>query len=73
MDLRYCFLRKNYITLRSAVENDAYVVKSLFSNTPLMALGVEFARQTMVGPLRIAAQLGPILGFCMYASVGFDF
>ncbi|MCR5277600.1 MAG: patatin-like phospholipase family protein [Bacteroidales bacterium] len=73
VDLRYCFLRKNYITLRSAVENDAYVVKSLFSNTPLMALGVEYARQTMVGPLRIAAQLGPILGFCMYASVGFDF
>ena len=32
-----------------------------------------FARQTVVGPLRVAAQWGRIGGFTVYAGIGFDF
>ena len=39
----------------------------------IWAFGAEYSRQTLVGPLRIAAQWARIFGFTMYASVGFDF
>jgi len=73
LDLRYCFLRKNYVTARAAWLNDAYSGKELFTSHRALAFGVEYSRQSMVGPLRVAASWGPVFGFSMYAGIGFDF
>ena len=73
VDVRYCFLRKNFLTLRSGVYAKGYTLTDLVHTTANWALGAEYARQTMVGPLRIAASWGPIFGFSMYAGIGFDF
>ena len=35
--------------------------------------GGEYARQTMIGPLRLAVQWGRLTGLTGYASIGFDF
>jgi hypothetical protein len=34
---------------------------------------MEYSRQTMVGPLRLATQWGRYLGVTVYAGIGFDF
>jgi hypothetical protein len=38
-----------------------------------MAFGGEYARQTIVGPLRFAVQWCNIGGLTAYASIGFEF
>ena len=73
VDLRYCFIRKNFITLRSALFVDSYDWKSIPYMGRTWAFGAEYSRQTLVGPLRLAAQWARIFGFTVYASVGFDF
>jgi hypothetical protein len=37
------------------------------------AAGLEYARQSVLGPIRIGAQWCDITGFSMNMSVGFDF
>ena len=73
LDLRYRFLRKNYVTARGGLFMRDADVKSLFMSDQLWAAGVEYARQTIVGPLRLAAQYCAVGGFSLYASIGFDF
>ena len=73
LDLRYRFLRKNYVTLRGAAIVDAYYLQDLQYMYPVWAVGLEYSRQTMVGPLRFAVQRNNIYGFNIYASIGFDF
>jgi NTE family protein len=73
VDLRYRFARKDYLIARTGVLIRAPQLKQFFSNGRDWAYGVEYARQTMVGPLRVAAQWGPIFGFSIYGSIGFDF
>ncbi len=73
MDLRYCFARKNYVTLRSGALIRSDDFKDFFSNGCYWAFGAEYARQTIVGLLRVAAQWGRIGGFTVYAGIGFDF
>jgi len=73
LDLRYRFLRKNYVTARGGVFNDAYNLEEFFQTYPIWAVGVEYARQTMVGPLKLALQWCQITGVTAYASIGFDF
>ena len=73
MDLRYCFLRKNFATVRTGVYNDAYVYDGFSFSDPIWAFGAEYSRQTMVGPLRLAVQWGGLFGLSAYASIGFDF
>ena len=73
LDLRYCFARKNFISARSGVLVRADALKNFFGYGRYWGFGVEYGRQTMVGPLRLAAQWSRIFGFSMYASVGFDF
>ena len=73
VDLRYCFARKNYVTLRSGALIRSDDFKDFFSNGCYWAFGAEYARQTVVGPLRVAAQWGRIGGFTVYAGIGFDF
>ena len=73
VDLRYRFARKDYLIARTGVLIRAPQLKQFFSNGRDWAYGVEYARQTMVGPLRVAAQWGPVFGFSIYGSIGFDF
>ena len=74
LDFRYCFARKNFITARCGAFLDDYDLDTLVHLIPVTAYGVEYARQTIVGPLKLAAQWCPELtGFTAYASIGFDF
>ena len=72
LDLRYSFLRKNYVTLRGGLFNDAFTPAQLAS-FPLVALGAEYSRKTMVGPLRLAVQWSTMDSITAYASIGFNF
>ena len=73
LDLRYCFARKNYVSVRSGVLVRGDELRDFAENYKYWAFGAEYARQTPVGPLRLAAQWGRIGGFSVYASIGFDF
>ena len=73
LDLRYCFLRKNYITVRGGMLKEGYVLDDVIKVFPYWAAGTEYARQTMVGPLKVAVQWNNIYGVNLYASIGFDF
>ena len=73
LDLRYWFARKNYVTARAACYFRDYEFRYMFMGVPIYAFGGEYARQTMVGPLRFAVQWCDITGITAYASIGFDF
>ena len=73
LDLRYRFLRKNYATARAGVFIRDSEFKYLFLGSKVYAFGAEYARQTIVGPLRVAAQWCNITGLTAYASIGFNF
>ena len=73
LDLRYCFARKNYVSIRSGVLVRGDELRDFAENYKYLAFGAEYARQTPVGPLRLAAQWGRIGGFSVYAAIGFDF
>ena len=73
MDLRYCFARKNFLTARTGVYTDVDRPSELFSLPGTWCYGLEYGRQTIVGPLRVAAQWAKNFGFSAYASIGFDF
>ena len=73
LDLRYRFLRKNFVTLRAGSFADDHTFKDLLHQYPIVTYGIEYGRQSIVGPLRIAFQYNQLNGFTGYASVGFDF
>ena len=73
LDLRYRFLRKNYVTARAGLFMRDSEFKFMFMGHQLWATGVEYARQSIIGPLRVAAQYCDVGGFSFYASIGFDF
>ena len=73
LDLRYCFAHKNFITARAGIFTDDYTIRDLLQSSHFYAFGAEYARQSMVGPLKFAAQWCLNVGFSLYASVGFDF
>jgi len=73
LDVRYCFARKNFVTVRGGLFMEAYDLRDFPYAGKIWAVGAEFARQTMVGPLRLAASWAPIFGFSLYAGLGFDF
>ena len=73
LDLRYRFLRKNYATVRAGLFLRDSQFKFMFLGSKVFAFGAEYARQTIVGPLRVAAQWCNITGFTTYASIGFNF
>ena len=74
VDLRYRFRRKNFVTLRGGLFQDSPSYKSFFSN-PLTAwaVGAEYARQSVLGPIKIAAQWCDLTGLSATMTVGFDF
>ena len=73
VDLRYCFARKNFVTARGGCFIRTDELAYFFYDRSLWGVGLEYARQSMIGPLRVAGQWSPILGFSLYASIGFDF
>ena len=73
LDLRYRFARKNYVSIRSGLLKRGDELRDFHENFGYWAFGAEYARQTLVGPLKLAAQWGRIGGFTVYASIGFDF
>lgn len=73
MDLRYRIARKNYATIRGGFVVRDYELSNLFTFFPSWGFGAELSRQTIVGPLRIAAQWTTLIGFNFYASIGMDF
>ena len=73
LDLRYRFKRKNFVTLRGGVAIDTFFLRDLLITYPLWAVGTEYSRQTMVGPLRVALQWNSTDGVTLYAGIGFDF
>ena len=73
LDLRYRFTRKDYLTVRAGFFADDNTLKDIIHIQPRWAYGAEYSRQTMAGPLRIAAQYCTLVGFTAYASIGFEF
>ena len=73
LDLRFRFLRKNYATVRASTFHRSSYLHELFLAYPVWAVGAEYARQSIVGPLRVAVQWCDITGLTAYASIGFEF
>ena len=73
VDLRYRFGGKNFLTARAGVFADTDYLTEYKYVTRFYAYGLDYARQTMVGPLKIALQWGKLTKFSAYASIGFDF
>ena len=73
LDLRYRFARKNFVTARGGLFWRDDLIKEFLTVSPVYAFGVEYARQTAVGPFRLAVQWCDITGVTAYASIGFDF
>ena len=73
LDLRYRFLRKNYLTVRAGMFSRGESVRDVCYVHPIGAAGVEYSRQSVAGPLHLAFQYCPITGLTAYASIGFDF
>lgn len=74
LDLRFRFADKNFITARGGLFQDARDFEEFFMTTPASwAVGAEYARQSVVGPLKVGAQWCNNRGFSVSASIGFDF
>jgi hypothetical protein len=73
VDFRFRFARKNFATARGGVFWDDYDLKHLNAVFPFYAFGVEYARQTLLGPLRVAVQWCSLTYVTAYAGFGFDF
>ena len=73
MDVRARIARKNFVTARAGMFQDDYDIESMFSSYPSYAFGLEYGRQIIIGPIRVAAQWCNITKFTVFASVGFDF
>ena len=73
LDFRYRFLRKNFATVRGGIFTDVYDLSDIIYSYPTFAVGLEYARQSMVGPLKLAVQWCNKVGVTAFLSVGFDF
>ena len=73
LDLRYRFLRKNYLTARAGMFIRDETLQDVWHVYPIWAFGGEYSRQSVAGPLRLAVQWCSITGLTAYASIGIDF
>ena len=74
LDFRFRIANKNFVTARCGAFTDNYALKDFFLFTPILAYGLEFSRQTIVGPFRLAVQYCPwMTGVTAYAGIGFNF
>ena len=72
-DLRYRIARKNFVTVRGGMLLRDWSWKNMLHVYPMWAVGAEYARQTIVGPLRVAVQWCDVSKFSVYAGIGFEF
>ena len=74
LDMRYRFARKNFVTLRGGLFQDSPSYEVFFTQpVSAWAAGIEYARQAILGPIRIGAQWCNLTGFSASMTVGFDF
>ena len=73
MDVRACIAQKNFVTARAGIFQDDSNLHDFFHAIPCYAFGLEYGRQIIAGPVRLAVQWCDITGVTAYASVGFDF
>ena len=74
LDFRFRIANKNFVTARCGAFTDDYALKDIFLFTPIYAYGLEYSRQTIVGPFRLAVQYCPwMTGVTAYAGIGFNF
>ena len=73
LDFRFRFARKNFVTARCGAFFDDYDIRDMVRQIPFTAYGLEYARQTIVGPFRVAVQWCDLVGVTAYAGIGFDF
>ena len=74
LDLRYQFGHANYASLQAALLMNASEFKYMFRTQPTaFAVGVEYARKTVIGPLRVNAHWCDHTGFGLTLSFGYDF
>ena len=73
LDLRYNVNSDNFVTLRSAAYQTAPDFGGLLAKPYDWALGLEYGRRSLFGPLRIGADYSRIGRFGMYFSIGYIF
>ena len=73
LDARARIARKNFVTARAGLFQDDYTMSNMFNSIPCYAFGLEYGRQIIVGPIKVAAQWCNVTDFTVYASIGFDF
>lgn len=72
LNLRYAATYKDYFTLRAGTFMDSPTVSSFFGD-PVYAVGVEYGRKSIVGPLKVGASWCSQTGFAFNLAVGMDF
>ena len=75
LDVNYRFLTKNYVTLQGAFLMSAPTLKdfTLVRSYSEFAVGLQYGRKTLAGPLKVGAHWDNRNGFGMNISFGFDF
>ena len=73
VDLRYNINDDNFVSLRSAVYNTAPQLKGLLSRPYDWAVGAEYGRRSLLGPLRIGVAYSRLSRFGLYFSIGHVF
>ena len=72
--LRYRLGRKNYLSAKAAVLQDADVFSQMWKkDLTAYAFGTEFARKTAAGPLQLGLHWCDVTGFGVTFSFGFNF
>lgn len=74
MDFQYRLNHKNYLTLKTALlQNSSYFLGLLDHRPDAIAVGLEFGRKTVAGPLQIGAHWCDLSGFGLNLSFGYNF
>ena len=74
LDLRYRFLRNNYLTLSGNYARDFVSFSNFYGGRNIYGAGLEYAYDSIIGPIKGSihwSNLYKKVGF--YVSVGFDF
>ncbi|MBR1871949.1 MAG: patatin-like phospholipase family protein [Bacteroidales bacterium] len=74
VDLRYRFLRKNFVTAKAAFLQDSNTFKGMFQNIlNAYAFGLSLSRQSVMGPISLNFSWCNRTRFGVFLSLGMDF
>ena len=73
LDLRYRLMRKNFITLKGGLFQDAPDIKAFTPKATIWAAGLEFGRKTMAGPVKFGTFWCSQTGWGVSFTFGMDF